>query len=55
MKMTKFLTIILKSLLYSIFLLTNFKYKTLLKTKFTVTLNINFFRRLNKTFLFLVH
>ena len=39
--MTNFLTILLKSLLYIVFLLTNFKYKTLLKTKFTVTFNIN--------------
>jgi len=44
MKMTNILTsILLKSLIYIIFLLTNFRYKTLLKTKFTLTLNINSF------------
>ena len=43
MKMTNFLTILLKYLLYIKFLLTNFKYKTLLKIKFTVTLNTNSF------------
>ena len=42
--MTNFLTILFKSLFYIIFLLTNFKYKTLLETKFTNTLNTNFFR-----------
>ena len=41
MKMTNLLTILLKSLLYIIFLLTNFKYNTLLKTKSIVTLHTN--------------
>ena len=39
MKMTNFLTILLKSILYIIFLLINFKYKIFLKTKFMVTLH----------------
>ena len=43
MKMTNFLTsILLKSLLYIIFLLKKIKYMKLLKTKFTVTLNFIF-------------
>ena len=41
-KMTNFLTILLKSFLYINFLLINFKYKNLFKTKFTVIININF-------------
>ena len=41
MKMTNFLTILMKSLLYIILLLTNFKYKTLLQTKSIVTLHTN--------------
>jgi len=44
MKMTNFLSILLKSLFYIIFLIINFKYTTLLKTKSTVTLNTNSFR-----------
>ena len=41
MEMTNFLTILLKSPLYIIFLLINFKYKTLVKIKFTVILHTN--------------
>jgi len=57
MKMTNFLIILLKYLLYIIFLLINFKYKTLLKTKIIVTLNtwgmIFFYnKKLNNYFLF---
>ena len=46
MKMTNFLTILLKSLLYITFLSINFKYKTLLKTKSTVTLHSIFMAQL---------